>query len=72
MVKMFQTCSGQQFTDIEFNQTLPNFVINRLSSVESYGAFVGKGSLRKLSVAEFLMLADDNHQCIARPSLLKE
>ena len=70
--KTFQTCSGKQFSDIEFNQTLPNFVINRLSSVESYGAFVGKASLRKLSVVEFLMLADDNHQCVARPSLLKE
>ncbi|MCF7497746.1 MULTISPECIES: DUF1481 domain-containing protein [Vibrio] len=70
--KTFQTCSGKQFDDFEFNQTLPNFVINRLSSVESYGAFVGKASLRKLSVAEFLILADENHECVSRPSLLKE
>ncbi|WP_210474023.1 DUF1481 domain-containing protein [Vibrio crassostreae] len=68
----FETCSGGEFDSFEFNQTLPSFVIDRLASVESYAAFLGSDSLGKMSVEELLMLADDNHDCVTRPSLLKE
>ncbi|MGO2160498.1 DUF1481 domain-containing protein [Vibrio toranzoniae] len=68
----FETCSGGEFETFEFNQTLPNFVIDRLASVESYAAFLGSDSLGKMTVEELLMLAEDSHDCVVRPSLLKE
>ncbi|MGR4999983.1 uncharacterized protein DUF1481 [Vibrio crassostreae] len=68
----FKTCAGGEFDRIEFNQTLPSFVIDRLASVESYAAFLGSDSLGKMSVKELLMLAEDSHDCVVRPSLLKE
>ncbi len=68
----FKTCVGGEFDRIEFNQTLPSFVIDRLASVESYAAFLGSNSLGKMSVEELLMLAEDSHDCVVRPSLLKE
>ncbi|OEF87199.1 DUF1481 domain-containing protein [Vibrio splendidus] len=68
----FKTCAGGEFDRIEFNQALPSFVIDRLASVESYAAFLGSDSLGKMSVEELLMLAEDNHDCVVRPSLLKE
>lgn len=66
----FETCSGREFNKFEFNQTLPSFVINRLASIDSYVAFLGRQSNRKLEVTELLMLADDDHDCIERTSLL--
>lgn len=68
----FKTCAGGEFERIEFNQTLPSFVIDRLASVESYAAFLGSDSLGKMSVEELLMLAEDSHDCVVRPSLLKD
>ncbi|CDU15171.1 DUF1481 domain-containing protein [Vibrio sp. 10N.247.311.14] len=68
----FKTCAGGEFDRIEFNQTLPSFVIDRLASVESYAAFLGSDLLGKMSVEELLMLAEDSHDCVVRPSLLKE
>lgn len=68
----FETCSGGEFETFEFNQTLPNFVVDRLASVESYAAFLGSDSLGKMTVEELLMLAEDSHDCVVRPSLLKE
>ncbi|CAK3952515.1 DUF1481 domain-containing protein [Vibrio crassostreae] len=68
----FKTCAGGEFDRIEFNQTLPSFVIDRLASVESYAAFLGSDSLGKMSVKELLMLAEDSHDCVVRLSLLKE
>ncbi|MCE7630047.1 DUF1481 domain-containing protein, partial [Vibrio fluvialis] len=53
-------------------QTLPNFVVNRLSSLDSYVAFLGKIRNDKVYVEELLMLADDNHDCISRPNLISE
>ncbi|MEZ8735070.1 MULTISPECIES: DUF1481 domain-containing protein [unclassified Vibrio] len=68
----FKACAGGEFDRIEFNQTLPSFVIDRLASVESYAAFLGSDLLGKMSVEELLMLAEDSHDCVVRPSLLKE
>lgn len=67
----FETCSGREFSSIDINQALPNFVINRLASVESYAAFLGSDSLGKITVEELLMLAEESYDCVARPSLLK-
>ncbi|WP_367989217.1 DUF1481 domain-containing protein [Vibrio sp. NTOU-M3] len=68
----FETCSGQSYEKIEFNQTLPSFVVNRLSSIDSYVAFLGKTRTNKVIVEELLMLADDDHDCIEPPQLLEE
>ncbi|WP_394249110.1 DUF1481 domain-containing protein [Vibrio profundi] len=68
----FETCSGKEYDKFEFNQTLPSFVINRLATVDSYAAFLGKASLGELSVEELLMLAEDSHDCIERPVFIEE
>ena len=72
--RSFESCDGDEFTEFEFNQTLPSFVINRLATVDSYAAVLGDVSLGKgsVSVEELLMLAEDSHDCITRPVLLKE
>ena len=66
----FETCKGKVFSTLEFNQTLPKFIIERLSSVDSYVAFVGKQSRNKAMVDELLMLNDDD--CVSRPKLISE
>lgn len=66
----FDTCTDQSFEQVEFNETLPSFVINRLSSVDSYVAFIGNTRRNKVIVDELLMLDDDSHDCIERPSLI--
>ncbi|MCV5977992.1 DUF1481 domain-containing protein, partial [Escherichia coli] len=63
---------GRAFSTLEFNQTLPKFIIERLSSVDSYVAFVGKQSRTKATVDELLMLNDDDFDCVPRPALLAE
>lgn len=68
----FETCSGQNYAKIEFNHSLPNFVVNRLADVDSYVAFLGSGRNNKVVVEELLMLANDDHHCIERPELLEE
>ncbi|NMT50731.1 DUF1481 domain-containing protein, partial [Vibrio parahaemolyticus] len=68
----FETCKGKVFSTLEFNQTLPKFIIERLSSVDSYVAFVGKQSRNKAMVDELLMLNDDDFDCVSRPTLISE
>lgn len=70
--KEFKSCDGKVYDKIEFNKSLPKFVVNRLSSVESYVAFLGKVSGKSVEVDKLLMMADKNQQCIARPSYIKE
>ncbi|MFA0567179.1 MAG: DUF1481 domain-containing protein [Vibrio gallaecicus] len=70
--KTFETCSGSEFENLEFNQTLPSFVIERLASVDSYAAFLGRKYLNKVSVEELLMLSEDSQDCITRPELLPQ
>ncbi|USD65436.1 DUF1481 domain-containing protein [Vibrio sp. SCSIO 43136] len=68
----FETCDDRDFSNLEFNQTLPSFVVNRLATVDSYVAFVGKQELEStLSVQQLLMLAEDNFDCIERPRLIQ-
>lgn len=68
----FETCKGREFTTLEFNQTLPKFVIDRLASVDSYIAFIGKESRNAATVDELLMLNDDDFDCVPRPKLISE
>ncbi|MEZ8100540.1 DUF1481 domain-containing protein [Vibrio bivalvicida] len=68
----FDTCSGQSYEQVEFNETLPSFVVNRLASVDSYAAFLGTTRNKKVVVNQLLMLAEDSHDCIERPALIEE
>jgi len=68
----FDTCSGKSYEQVEFNETLPSFVVNRLASVDSYAAFIGSTRSNKVVVEELLMLSDDSYDCIERPSLIEE
>ncbi|CAM3775493.1 hypothetical protein VA7868_02546 [Vibrio aerogenes CECT 7868] len=68
----FETCSGYEYERVEFNQTLPGFVINRLSDLDNYMAFLGKVKNKRVYVDELLVLADEEHECIARPNLIPE
>lgn len=67
----FETCTEQDYEQLEFNQTLPSFVVNRLASVDSYVAFLGKKETKKLSVSDLLMLAEDDYDCVKRPALIE-
>lgn len=67
-----EVCDGKEFTTLEFNQTLPKFVIDRLASVDSYIAFIGKESRNKVTVDELLLLKDDEFDCVQRPKLIAE
>ncbi|EMK3316315.1 DUF1481 domain-containing protein [Vibrio vulnificus] len=68
----FETCSGEEYSKLEFNQTLPGFVVNRLASVDSYVAFLGKKSSRRLEVETLLLLDEDDRDCVEKPVLLEE
>ncbi len=67
----FETCSGETYDEIAFNQTLPTFVVNRLSSIDSYIAVLGRTRVNKIIVEELLMLDEDSHDCVARPALIE-
>ncbi|MCS0350773.1 DUF1481 domain-containing protein [Vibrio ordalii] len=69
--EVFETCTGHEYTLMEFNQTLPSFVVSRLASLDNYIAFLGKIRNNRVYIEELLMLADENHGCIEKPQLLK-
>ncbi|MGJ7096961.1 DUF1481 domain-containing protein [Vibrio hannami] len=60
----FTTCEGTTYKTLEFNQTLPTFVIKRLANLDSYAAFLGKRSPGKLTVSDIYMLHEDSFDCI--------
>ncbi len=68
----FETCGGKEFARLEFNQTLPQFVIDRLASVDNYIAFIGKASRNQVIVDELVLLKDDDYDCVQRPQLIAE
>ncbi|MDA0150394.1 DUF1481 domain-containing protein [Vibrio sp. LaRot3] len=68
----FETCNGRSYSDIEFNQTLPSFVVSRLEGIDNYLTFVGSGRVNRVVVDDLLMLADDDQECIERPQLLED
>ncbi|WP_039958821.1 DUF1481 domain-containing protein [Vibrio sinaloensis] len=67
----FETCAGNSYSAIEFNQTLPSFVVNRLSAVDNYIALLGSTRGNKVIVKELLMLAEDSQDCIERTRLIE-
>ncbi|MFV0447588.1 MAG: DUF1481 domain-containing protein [Vibrio sp.] len=68
----FETCNGADYSKVEFNHTLPSFVMSRLSSLDNYIGFLGKIRNNTVYIDELLVLADDDHDCIERPNLIKE
>ncbi|NAW59722.1 MULTISPECIES: DUF1481 domain-containing protein [unclassified Vibrio] len=68
----FESCTGQEYRRLSFNQTLPSFVVNRLAAIDSYVAFIGKIKSDGMIVEQLLMLADEDHGCIQRPGLLEK
>lgn len=70
--KEFETCSGQEYQSLIFNQSLPSFVVDRLAGIDSFLAFVGSEKGDGLVIEDLLMLKDDSQSCIQRPSLLEE
>ncbi|MDB1122727.1 DUF1481 domain-containing protein [Vibrio algarum] len=70
--EVFNRCDGNKFEKIEFNQTLPTFVINRLANLDSYAAFVGATPINKIVVNDLLMLEDESFDCVERPILIKD
>lgn len=70
--KVFTTCSGKEYARFEINQALPNFVINRLASLDSYAAFLAATTPSTLIVIDMYNLADDSFDCVERPNLIKD
>ncbi len=68
----FETCDGRSYSSIEFNQTLPSFVVSRLEGIDNYLTFVGSGRVNRVVVNDLLMLADDDQECIERPQLIED
>ncbi|CAM3140158.1 DUF1481 domain-containing protein [Vibrio mytili] len=69
---VFETCSGDKLERLEVSQALPKVVIDRLSSIESYLAFIGKESRNQATVDELLLLHDENFDCLPRPKFISE
>ncbi|MGR5096210.1 DUF1481 domain-containing protein [Vibrio maritimus] len=65
-----ETCNGIEFSDIKFEESLPNFVVKRLAEVESYVAFLGSTRLTGARVEQLLMLAEGSKDCIPKPELI--
>ncbi len=68
----FESCDGKDYTNVEFNHSLPNFVMSRLSSLDNYVGFLGKIRNNTVYIDELLILADDDHDCIERPQLITD
>jgi len=66
----FESCDGQDYSHVEFNHTLPSFVMSRLSRLDNYIGFLGKIRNNTVYIDELLILADDGHDCIERPELI--
>jgi len=70
--KHFDSCQNTKYSAIEFNQTLPSFVIRRLSSLDNYLAVLGRVKGSTLYIDELLVLANDDHGCVTAPDLHEE
>lgn len=60
----FETCDGEDYEKLEFNKTLPSFVIDRLANFDNYLAFLGSVRHGEVYIEELLMLDDEDHDCI--------
>lgn len=62
--EQFETCDGEEYSKLEFNKTLPSFVIDRLANFDNYLAFLGYVRHGELYIQELLMLEDDGYDCV--------
>ncbi|WP_300176229.1 DUF1481 domain-containing protein [uncultured Aliivibrio sp.] len=73
--EIFYSCDGKQYDQLEFNQILPNFVVARLSGLDSFILFLGEEVDRDkkvLKMSELLLLTDDSYKCVERPNLIED
>ncbi len=68
---VFSDCSGREYQNIKFHYTLPDSVVNQLSTQDSYTAFIGSGTT-KLVVKQLLLLKNQDYDCITRPVFIEE
>ncbi len=69
----FYSCNDKRYEKLDFKQTLPKFVVARLSELDSFVSFVGKQKKNNkdtLKISTLLLLTDDNYNCIERPNLI--
>lgn len=68
----FSTCSGLTFPEVRFNQQMPQVLMSRLATVDSYVALVGTARSQRIEVEDLLILADDSRDCVPRPELIED
>ncbi|CED72543.1 putative lipoprotein [Aliivibrio wodanis] len=71
----FYSCNGEEYSEVEFNQILPDFVVARLSGLDSFISFLGEEKNRNkkvLKMSELLLLTDDSYKCVERPNLIED
>ncbi|WP_068711631.1 DUF1481 domain-containing protein [Vibrio tritonius] len=66
----FDRCNDAKYQRLQFNDTLPSLVINRLASLDSYVAFIGKVNKDSVYIDTLLTLAEGSHGCMQAPDLL--
>lgn len=69
--EVFASCTGDQYSQLEFNQSLPNVDMSSSSS-KHYFAFIGKVRNNRVYVEKLLVQADENHGCINKPQLFDD
>ncbi|MBD1574598.1 DUF1481 domain-containing protein [Vibrio sp. S17_S38] len=68
----FEACDGRQYTNINFqNPQLPLAIKDRINTLNSYVAFIGKTNSKQNSVTvnQLVSLKSDDYACIQRPHL---
>ncbi len=68
----FSSCSGRRYQSVNFHHTLPDSVINQLSTKDNYTAFIGSGTTARLAVKELLLLKNQDYGCVKRPVLIED
>ena len=65
----FTTCTGDEYSNIEFKKALPQAVVERLKHEENFAAFMGEYRAKKLVVDQILLLKEGDFRCIERPNV---
>ncbi len=64
----FETCTGQEFTKVSFEEPLPGYIVDRIKGLESFAVINGRNVIKNLQVHSLLMLSDGSAECIERPN----
>ena len=67
-----ETCAGVTFSEVSFNQPMPQVLMSRLATLDSYVALVGTARSERIEVEDLLILDDDSRDCISRPELIED